>query len=164
MFGYFDSCKCIEDVKEQFRDLAKRLHPDNGGDAEEFKRMMQDYTAVFKRLKNIHRTAEFNGQPHKESKEIPEAFADIILKVIHMDGVTIEIIGSWVWLSGNTYPYKDQIKAAGFWYSKSKKAWYWTGSNETHRPKYRGRHTMNGIRNMWGSEIISTETQPLLTT
>lgn len=171
MTAYFKDCRYIEDVKETFRDLAKKLHPDNGGNAEMFKSMMAEYTAVFNRLKNRHRPANgeadtYCGHERKtvnESTEIPEAFAEIILKVIHMDGVQIEIIGSWVWLTGNTFVYKDTIKEAGFWYSKSKKAWYWTGRKETHKPRYRGRHTMNGLRQIWGSETVSTQAVPHLT-
>lgn len=115
---YFKNCRTIEDVKETFRDLAKKLHPDCGGDAEEFKKMMAEYTVIFKRLKNVHRTAEKKAeqaeQDHTEYTERPEDFAGIINKVIFMDGVEIEIVGSWVWLSGNTYQFKEDIKERAF--------------------------------------------------
>ena len=107
---YFTKCRTIEDVKETFRDLAKKLHPDCGGDAEEFKRMMAEYTVIFKRLKNVHRKADQkteqteNNRTEYHKEESPEEFADIISKVIHLDGIEIEIVGHWVWLSGNTYP------------------------------------------------------------
>ena len=97
---YFNECKTCEDVKKALR---------NG---EEFKRMMNEYEIAFERLKNIHTNSE--GETfQKETTETSKEFSDIINKVIFFEGVTIEIIGSWVWLSGGTFPYKDQIKELG---------------------------------------------------
>lgn len=157
---YFKNCRTIEDVKKAYRELAKKLHPDCGGDAEAFKVMMNEYKIAFEKYKNIH--TNFEGETYeKETTETPEQFADIINKVIHFEGVTVEIIGSWVWLSGATMLYKDEIKAAGFWWSKSKKAWYWNG--ETTKTKRRGRYKLDELRNRWGSqEITEKEKQPRL--
>lgn len=157
---YFSKCKTAEDVKATFKDLAKRLHPDCGGDAEEFKKMMNEYTEAFNRLKNTHENAA--GETYeKETTETPEEFAEIINKIIHFADCKIEIIGSWVWISGNTAIYHEELKTAGFWWSKNKKAWYFTGETER-KNKRRGRYTMNQLRNKWGSEEIKTEDQKKL--
>ena len=153
---YFEGCKTIEDVKKAFKEYARKLHPDNGGDAEAFKTMMQEYEIAFNRCKNTHYNAA--GETYeKETTETPEQFAEIINRIIHMAGVKIEIIGSWVWLSGNTMVYKEDIKAAGFWWSQSKKAWYYTGG-EGHS-KRRGRYSMKQLRNKWGTVEVDTEEQ-----
>lgn len=152
---YFNDCKTAEEVKSRFFKLAKELHPDNGGDAEEFKNMMAEYKVAFDRLKNVHATKEgqtYTKTGEQATTETPEEFADIINKVIFFDGVTVEIVGSWVWLTGNTMAYKDEIKAAGFWWSRNKKAWYYNGdTKKTHR---RGRYTMEQLRNKWGAETV----------
>ena len=151
---YFTGCRTIEDVKKRYRELAKKLHPDCGGDAEAFKAMMHEYRIAFDTYKNIHVNAE--GETYtKETTETPEQFADLINKVIHFDGVTVEIIGSWIWLTGNTLIYKDEIKAAGFWWSKSKMAWYYNGDNK--KSKRRGRYSMNALREKWGSQEVEKE-------
>lgn len=153
---YFKDCKTAEDVKARFKDLAKKLHPDCGGNAEEFKAMMNEYTEVFNRLKNIHKTTEGKTyESKKASTQTAEQFADIITKIIHCEGLHIEICGSWVWVTGNTYPHKDTLKAAGFTWSRSKKAWYNAG--EPLQGKRRGRYSLNQIRQMHGSEEIETE-------
>lgn len=151
---YFTECRTIEDVKAAFKELAKKLHPDNGGNEAEFKAMMQEYETAFNRYKNIH-TAQDGTTYEKETTETPEGFAEIISKVIWMDGVKVEIIGSWIWLTGNTMHYKDEIKSAGFWWSKSKKAWYYPGET-THR-KRRGNYSMDGLRMKWGSMEVEKE-------
>lgn len=94
---YFKDCRTIEEVKQAFKDLVKRLHPDNGGNEEEFKTMMQDYNTAFNLYKNIHTNAAGETyESERKTTETPEQFAEIINKVIFMEGVKIEIIGSWV--------------------------------------------------------------------
>ena len=162
---YFKNCRTIEDVKETYRKLAKKLHPDCGGDAEEFKKMMAEYTVIFKRLKNVHRTEEKKEQAEQESHteytESPEDFADIINKVIFMDGVEIEIVGRWVWLSGNTYAYKDDIKAAGFFWSSKHKKWYWNGG--TKKSKKHSKLTFDQVKDLHGCKTVKTAKQARLT-
>ncbi len=110
---YFENCKTAEELKKAYHKAAAKLHPDNGGDAEEFKAMQAEYMRMFDRLKNIHATA--TGETYeKETSETASEFMDIIDKVINLDGVHVEIIGSWIWLTGNTVEYKDKISAAGF--------------------------------------------------
>lgn len=153
---YFDNCKTIEDVKKTYHKLVKALHPDNGGDPESFKEMQAEYMKVFEALKNVFTNKD--GETYtKTSKETPEEYADIINRVIHFDGVKVEIIGSWVWLTGNTLMYREEIKAAGFFWSKSKKAWYYTGEKEYRKRK--GHYSMNKLRSKWGSEEIEPEQQ-----
>lgn len=134
---------------------------DNGGDAEEFKRMQQEYQKAFDRLKNVHKTQ--NGETYeKQTTETAAEFMDIIEKIIHFDGVKVEIIGSWIWLTGNTMAYKEEIKEAGFWWSKSKKSWYYNGETEK-KHKIRGHYNMNQLREKWGSVEVEKEERQRIT-
>lgn len=42
-------------------------------------------------------------------------------KVINFSDITIDIVGCFIWLDGNTYPYKDQLKEYGFKWSGQRK-------------------------------------------
>lgn len=158
---YFTDCKTIEDVKATYHKLVKALHPDNGGDAESFKAMMNEYKIAFNRYKNVHATQDGETyEKEQDTQETAEQFAEIINKIIHFEGVKIEIIGSWVWLSGNTRVYAEQIKALGFFWSKSKVAWYYNGSDK--KTRRRGRYKMDDLRSKWGSTTVKNERQEKL--
>lgn len=145
---YFTNCKTLEDVKQTFHTLAKRLHPDAGGSAEEFKAMMAEYKEAFNRLKNIHINHE--GETYtKETNETPEQFADLIRTLTRFNGCIVELIGCWIWVSGNTKEYKDQLKELKFKFSGKKQAWYYhEGEYHKHNKKV---FSMDDLRSMWNS-------------
>ena len=146
MARYFINCSTLEEVKATFHKLAKELHPDNGGNAEEFKKMMAEYTEAFNRLKNVHKNHE--GQTYeKETDETPEQFADLIRTLTKMNGCIVELIGSWIWVTGNTKEYKDQLKELHFRFSAKKAAWYF---HEGEYHKRNGKvYNMDDLRDMW---------------
>lgn len=67
MTKYFKNVKNLEDLKKQFRDLLKKNHPDNGGDAEVMKEVNVEYDALFPIWKN--RTEKETGKTVNETAE-----------------------------------------------------------------------------------------------
>lgn len=124
---YFSNCKSIEEAKRLYHKLAVKFHPDLGGNLETMQAINNEYDLIAEQLKNIHESV--NGDTYtseqSENTEIPADFRDMISKLIHMDGVTIELVGRWIWLTGNTYFHKDTIKSLNFKYASNKKAWFW---------------------------------------
>ena len=70
-----------------------------------------------------------------------------------LDGLEIELCGSWLWIGGNTKEHKDALKAARCRWSSNKKLWYWHHSEEG-RKWHRGKATMNQIRSKYGSQVF----------
>lgn len=155
---YFTNCKCIEDVKEQYHKLIKKYHPDvNQEDTTEaMKQINDEYKQLHKKFKNIHR-AENGGtyEAKQQTTETPEEFIEALSKIIHLDGLEIEICGRWVWVSGNTYTHKDQLKTAGYKFASKKKMWYWHPADAECRGN--GKTTIEDIRNKYGSQSVTTE-------
>lgn len=148
--------KSVEELKRQYKQLAIRNHPDKGGRTEDMQQINNEYDALFARLKNVHQTAEGKTYQTKENtNEAPEEFREIIEQLIRCEGIKIEIIGSWVWVTGNTYSYKEIYKKMGFRWSKSKIAWFY------HRDEYRKTtprtYSLDKIRDLYGSETINTD-------
>lgn len=161
---WFKDCTCIEDVKHRYRELSKKYHPDmNGGSAESEKIMKQinaEYEKATIRYKNVHKKHTENAEnpaPEVEPEpvEIPEELAEIVEKIKSLDGIKIEIIGKWIWLTGNTFCYKDIIKSLGFMWAKKKKAWYYH-TGEYIKTGYRQK-SLNEIKMKYGSATVRTE-------
>jgi hypothetical protein len=72
-----------------------------------------------------------------------------------MVDVVIEIIGSFIWINGNTKPYKEELKKLKFKWSNNKSAWYM--SPENYRKHGKKNYDMNTIRDMYGSSTIKKD-------
>ena len=147
---YFTNCHTIEELKKEYRRLALENHPDRGGDEEIMKIINREYEIMAKRLENVHEAGE---EAPKHKAETPAEFIAIIDALMKMSGVVIEICGSWLWLTGNTFQHKDEIAKIGFRWSKTKKSWYWFNEIEN-TTKRRATASMKQIRNKYGSEKI----------
>lgn len=158
MLKYFAECKTAEELKKQYYQYVRQYHPDRpeNGDAEQeiLKAVNNEYEIAFNLLKNTHSNAD-GATYTKETSETPEQFKDIINKIVRMDGIIIEICGSWVWVSGNTRQNKDYFKEAGFRWSKNKTAWYW--HSEPYRKYSKKAFSLDDIRGMFGSDKVDKE-------
>lgn len=153
---YFTNCKTIEEAKALYKKLAKENHPDLGGDTETMKAINTEFEKVFDLLKNKHTGANNTTYTAKSnSNETAAEFMDIINKLIHCNGLIIELVGRWIWLTGNTYEYRNIIKSLGFTWATRKKAWYWR--KEEDRSFNHKEMTLNEIRSLYGSQIFETE-------
>jgi curved DNA-binding protein CbpA len=137
-----------EELKKQYRELAKRYHPDKGGSKEEMQAVNAEYDRLFPKLKDVHKNKD--GETYtKETAETPDYFKDLITELMRFEDVVIEIIGCFVWLSGNTKPYKDQIKALRFKWHTKKFMWYL--APEDYKKRSRKNYEMDEIRSMYGT-------------
>ena len=78
----------------------------------------------------------------------------MLQKVIHFSDITIEIIGNFIWIGGNTYQYRKDFKTLGFKFAGKKKMWYW--HSESYIKKSRKTLSMDDIRNYYGSTEVET--------
>lgn len=108
-------------------------------------------SAYKKMVADQHRNVK--GEKYtKATTETSAEFKDIIEKLLHMEGVIIEIIGCFIWLSGNTKDNKEAIKALGFKFSGNKKIWY--KSPAGYRKHNKKQWYISDIRNTFGSEVV----------
>jgi len=103
----------INEAKKIYKTLAKKLHPDVGGSEEEFKLLNSIYNDF------IENKIFFSN----ESK-IDLELEKIISKLLHFENITIELIGSWIWISGDTKAIKENLKELNFKWASKKKMWY----------------------------------------
>lgn len=157
MTTYFTNCKTAEEAKQEYKRLARMLHPDcNTEDTTaEFQKMQADFETVWKRLKNVHVNSD--GEAYtKETSETAAQYMDIINTLLTVPGIVIELCGSWLWVTGNTYDAKSILKELYFKWSRKKAAWYF--HFEPYRKRGKVERSMEDIRNMYGSEKFQTRT------
>ncbi|MCL2004088.1 MAG: molecular chaperone DnaJ [Oscillospiraceae bacterium] len=140
----------LEELKAAYRKLAFQHHPDRGGSNEAMKAVNNEYDALFPKLKNVHKTKSGETYTAKNpTAETAEHFKDLIAELMRMDGITIEIIGCFVWVTGDTKPNRDRLKALGFKWSQNKTAWYL--APDDYRKRSRKDYSMDTIRTMYGT-------------
>lgn len=149
MNNYFKGIATLEELKRAYRKLAMAFHPDKGGDAETMKAINNEYEAKFNELKNAYNTGRTEEQ---QIKECPEEFINVIINIIDLEGIEIELCGSWIWVSGQTYEHKDVLKENGFMWANKKKMWYWR--SEENAVTSRKSKDMGEIRSKYGSDKI----------
>lgn len=139
--SYFSNCATQDEIKNEYRRLAKIHHPDKGGDL----RTMQDINSQFKAAMSGER-----GFNHVAGDDI---FIKIIEDLQKLD-IEIESCGSWLWISGNTYDNRVALKNAGCKWASAKKLWYWHSEEDSKK----GGKTMdmNKIREKHGSKILKS--------
>lgn len=150
---YFKGVKSIEELKKEYRKLCFKNHPDKGGTTEIMQLINNEYDDLFEQLKNGYNNNLKEGQ--RPFTEMANEYREILIKIIYLEGVEIELCGTWLWLSGETRRYKDEIKAAGFKWAKRKSMWYWHSGDYT--PRSRGKWSIDEIRATHGSTNITPE-------
>lgn len=146
----------LEELKRVYKKLALKYHPDMGGTDKEMAQINNEYEALFDKLKNTHKNKE--GEYYqKETTETPQEWQAIIHKLLtlKMENVSIEVIGAFLWVSGNTKPYKEELKALNMKWSNNKKSWYLAPDGYKKRSKKK--YNMSDIRNMYGSQVVKEE-------
>jgi len=141
----------LDMCKDAYRKASMKYHPDrNPGGLE----MMQAVNAAWAFLQSWKwgEGEPVNVKPGKDA-DYGDALNAAINTVVGLNGISLEICGAWIWVSGNTYPHKAAFKAAGFMWASKKKQWYfrppeWQSSN-----RY-GEWDMEAIREKFGSEKV----------
>lgn len=148
---YFTMPNDYADFKKQYRQLAMRFHPDVGGSVEIMQIINAEYDYLFPIMKDKYNANQrANNRP--ETTEAPQDYKDIVSALLRM-GVTVELCGTWLWISGNTKPHKEKLKSLGCTWSPKKLMWSWKPPQEFRR--YNRTHSMEYIRNKYGSQKFS---------
>ena len=150
-YRFFGGCVTLEALKKEYRRLCRIHHPDLGGDEAKMKALNLEYETI---LKNGVFQAEM--EKDKTDFDTETAFRDILEKLTVLQGLTLEICGSWLWVTGNTYEHKATLKEAGLKWASKKLAWFWRP--DTARCFSKGQIPLEEIRNKYGSKIVQTRT------
>lgn len=153
---YFNNCSSLNEVKAQYKSLVKLHHPDISG---------YDSTAVMQEINkeysyaivNIAKGSNMTAQDIESEILNAENYKTAVSIVSNLQGVTVELCGAWLWVSGNTFIYKDTLRGAGFLWASAKKMWYFRGVEYAIESKGKTK-SIGEIRIKYGSQQIASGT------
>jgi len=152
LYEFFDlkGLTDIDSLKKSYFKLAKVYHPDAGGTKEQFQRLQKEYEGLFK---TIMSGSNLSANDIANEIELDENLRQAVDAIIGIPSLNVELIGKWIWVSGNTYPIRNELKNAGFMFAPVKKMWYYKGIESAGR----GKLTIDQIRKKYGTQAIQKE-------
>lgn len=148
----------FETAKTQYRRLCAKYHPDRNPAGHT---MMQVINVAWDVLRTVLEQGSVQSD-NANNAEYGDNLAEAINAIIGCAGLSIEVCGAWVWVSGDTRIHKDIIKGAGFKWAMKKKMWYYRPEN--YRSRSRGGMSMDDIRERHGSDSVSTVSRRTIAT
>jgi hypothetical protein len=146
LFGAAD----LNDLRTRCKPYRMKFHPDKGGDPEAMialnaivRKITAGFISGFRAKAAAYTPAGEYNPWEKKDAAYDERLAAAIRFVMGLSGdLTVEVLGTWVWVGGktedDTRQHSQAFKAAGFKFSGAKKRWYW---GEMKR-KWYGKKTM----------------------
>jgi len=118
--NYFKNVTSLNDLKKEYRKLAKQYHPDcnSTNTNQTMKDINRQYKLLFEQLKHTKKNTTDNENNQYENVH---TFMNIINELIKYENMNIDIVSSWLWIDGNTYEIKDKSKETGSKLSKNKR-------------------------------------------
>lgn len=139
---WFKGLGTVAAIKNLYRILARKFHPDCGGDNHTMSQINAEYEWVLKECDGqTFRDEQDQEHTYHYNATVERAIMDKIadLLKLHMDDVQIYLIGTWIWIVGATRPYKDDLKEMGCWWNGRRNAWTW------HQGQWHGRHSNGSL-------------------
>lgn len=114
--------KDLDALKKQYYKLSKKYHPDAGGTTSQFQELQKEYE---KHFNTILKGGSLNTEQQQNEIVIDKAIRDIIDNLINLENITVEVIGKWLWIGGNTYPIRSILKTQGLTFIKKNGVPFW---------------------------------------
>lgn len=146
---FFSHCHTLEEVKAEYKKLALQHHPDRGGDTATMQAINSEYAFASAR---IIKGGNFSQEETEQEIRFSEEYRKVIEQIGHLESITIELVGLWIWVTGNTYPVRAELKKAGLFFASKKQAWYYR--SEEYKADRGSRKSLDEIRSKYGSKIV----------
>jgi len=113
---YFNHLHTVEDIKREYRRLAWLHHPDrDGGDTATMQRINAEYEMALKRCDG-QTSQGSDGKDHtyhydqKKERDLIDKINELLS--LKLEDINIWLVGTWLWIDGDTKPHREALKAA----------------------------------------------------
>lgn len=149
--NYFSNCINPDEIRAIYRQLAKQHHPDLGGDTKTMQEINAAYERALKQMdgQQFDRTDSQGGikWTYQYSEEMEREIINAIDAILSLVGdapdITVTIVGLWLWVVGNTYPIRQQLRDLGCYWNAKRNAWNWKPQGS--RSRYNQKKTLDEI-------------------
>lgn len=157
---WFNGCINPDMVKKMFRDLAMKHHPDHGGNTRVMQEILEAYESILKSFSGSKFHNQNNTEYQYNFSKKDMIFADKIQEILNLKlaNIIIEVVGSWLWVSGTSKEQKDLFNrnGIGLQWSKKQKKWFYNGL------LFKGKRKASGlsydeIKSKYGSQTVYNE-------
>ena len=157
----------LDQLKTQYRGLAKRYHPDLGGTTRQMQEVNSEYAYLlanyakqdaWSRQQSAHVAGKKSAADYHNIDTVAETLRKKIEAALNLDGVTVELCGLWIWITGNTKKHRETLgsNGLGFKWARDKCAWFYAGvPSYNHKPM-----SLDKIRHTYGSQVFKRNPQP----
>lgn len=159
--SYFAGLKTVADIKKLYRMLAMRNYPDRGGDHATMQEINRQYAAALKTCDGqVNLGDDKKEHTYRYDAQKEQAIIDFIDQLIRsgalVAGVDAFLIGTWVWITGETKPVKDTLKELGCkWHSK-RVCWFW---NADEKRSWYSNKGLSSLAAQYGASKIGNKRQ-----
>ncbi|HEY5590898.1 MAG TPA: hypothetical protein VIK55_07750 [Paludibacter sp.] len=115
----FEAASKTDEVKQRYDELSRVFNPKNNKEPNE---MMNTVNAEYDKLMMVLGDSK-PIEAVKENVPLSDKLMELMGKVDTSE-LSLEVCGSWLWVTKKTFPIKDLLKSLGFRYSANKMAWY----------------------------------------
>ncbi|MCE5345395.1 MAG: ELKS/Rab6-interacting/CAST family protein [Bacteroidales bacterium] len=140
----FFGCTSIDEVQLRFDELSNVFNDQD----EMLKAIKEEYSTLMSVLhdsKPVYEAVKERATVSDKIKELQEK--------VNPEGLSLEICGTWLWVTGKTYQVKNILKELGFRYSANKLSWYYRQSN--HRSANQKPVPLAMIREKYGTNVVA---------
>lgn len=137
-----------KDIKNAFKKAALKYHPDRNPVGAE---MMKAVNSAFDFLMaNLDKINQYQSPEQSAIYNYGNELENVLKALYGLSGLVYEVIGNWIWISGNTIEHKEALKEIGCKWAAKKKQWFYRP--EEHKSYWnREEHTIEEIRAKYGT-------------
>lgn len=140
------------EIQQYYRKACSKYHPDrNPAGLETMKLVNAAYEALQCPIVSNMWDKSIDGDDEVNTDNLGDEMNTALNAVIGL-GLTIEICGSWIWVSGDTKLHKEILKASGYHWAPKKIMWHWRPVD--YKSYSRGKYTMDDIRTAHGTTTV----------
>ncbi len=152
ILGVTESVITEEIVKNAYRQASLKFHPDRNPAGHTMMLLINEAKETLK-----SEAYPFDFKADENDSNYGEEINNALNKIIHLQGLIIEVCGAWVWVSGDTKNHWPLLKEVGFKFSASKKMVYFRPEYAQTRRYKKDGLSIDEIRAKYGADKIKTK-------